>query len=201
MTWYSCIASSSAAWVFGGVRLISSARMICAKIGPLHEAQRADAVVLVEDLGAGDVGRHQVRRELDALERRGRRISASVLISSVFASPGTPVMQAVAAGEQGDQHLVDDLVLPDDDLAAARSRMRARPSATCSARFSTDVRRSFHVSLWSWCRARSRDRSVRQRVDDFVDQHLVGQGRPLHVARVLLARSTTPSRRPCRCSS
>ena len=35
---------------------------------PLHEPQRARAVILVEDLGAGDVGRHQVGRELDALE-------------------------------------------------------------------------------------------------------------------------------------
>ena len=34
----------------------------------LQESQRAMPVLLVEDLGAGDVGRHQIRRELDALE-------------------------------------------------------------------------------------------------------------------------------------
>src|SRR5215217_4805832 len=34
VTWYSCIASSRAACVLGGVRLISSARMMLAKIGP-----------------------------------------------------------------------------------------------------------------------------------------------------------------------
>ena len=41
-------------------------------------------------------------------------------MSSVFASPGTPVMQAVAAGEERDQHLLDDVVLSDDDLAELR---------------------------------------------------------------------------------
>ena len=45
------------------------------------------------------------------------RISASVLISSVLARPGHAGDQAVAAGEERDQHLLDDLVLPDDDLA------------------------------------------------------------------------------------
>ena len=44
-------------------------------------------------------------------------MSASVLISSVFARPGHAGDQAVAAGEQRDQHLLDDFVLADDDLA------------------------------------------------------------------------------------
>ena len=43
VTWCSCIASSSAAWVFGGVRLISSARITLAKIGPLQEPKLARA--------------------------------------------------------------------------------------------------------------------------------------------------------------
>ena len=34
VTWCSCIASRSAAWVLGGVRLISSAKIILAKTGP-----------------------------------------------------------------------------------------------------------------------------------------------------------------------
>ena len=41
-------------------------------------------------------------------------------MSSVLARPGRADDQAVAADEQRRQHLVDDLVLPDDDLAAAR---------------------------------------------------------------------------------
>ena len=40
-----------------------------------------------------------------------------VLMRRVFASPGTPRDQAVAAGEQRDEHLIDDIVLPDDDLS------------------------------------------------------------------------------------
>ena len=45
------------------------------------------------------------------------RISASVLISSVFARPGHADQQTVTSGEQRDQHFFDDLVLADDDFA------------------------------------------------------------------------------------
>ena len=45
------------------------------------------------------------------------RICATVLISSVLARPGHAGDQAVAAGEQRHQHLIDHLVLADDDLA------------------------------------------------------------------------------------
>jgi hypothetical protein len=41
---------------------------------------------------------------------------ASVEISSVLASPGTPDEQRVPAAEDRHQELLDDLVLPDDDL-------------------------------------------------------------------------------------
>ena len=90
--------------------------MICAKIGPLHEPQPARALLLVEDLGAGDVRRHQVGRELDPLEIEiedvGERLDQQRLGQARHAGD-----QAVAAGEQRDQDLLDDLVLPDDDLA------------------------------------------------------------------------------------
>ncbi len=83
---------------------------------PLHEPQPAAALVLVEDLGAGDVGRHQVRRELDALEVEvedvGERLDEQRLGEARHAGD-----EAVAAGEERDEHLLDDLVLPDDDLA------------------------------------------------------------------------------------
>ncbi len=42
---------------------------------------------------------------------------ASVRISSVFARPGHADDQAVAADEQRQQHLMDDLLLADDQLA------------------------------------------------------------------------------------
>ena len=44
------------------------------------------------------------------------RAWARVETVSVLASPGTPIDQAVAAGEQADQHLLDHLLLTDDDL-------------------------------------------------------------------------------------
>jgi hypothetical protein len=54
----------------GGVRLISSARIMLAKMGPLVKRQPLvpSRIGVLEDLGARDVGGHQVRRELDALE-------------------------------------------------------------------------------------------------------------------------------------
>ena len=103
------------------------------------EPQAAQAVALVEDLGAGDVRRHQVRRELDALEGQvedlGQRLDQQRLGQTRHAGD-----QAVPAGEERHQHLVDHLVLPDDDLAQLRQNPAARvghllgnPVADCPA--------------------------------------------------------------------
>ena len=90
--------------------------MMFAKIGPFTKRSRRRALLLVEDLGAGDVGRHQIGRELDALEVEiedlGERLDQQRL-----GQPRHAGDQAVAAGEQRDQDLLDDLVLADDDLA------------------------------------------------------------------------------------
>ena len=64
----SSIASSSADWVLGEARLISSASTMLAKIGPGPELERA-RVSLVEDAHAGHVAGQQVGRELDAPDR------------------------------------------------------------------------------------------------------------------------------------
>ena len=90
--------------------------MICAKTGPFTNRSRRPPELLVENLGAGDVGRHQVGRELDPLEIEvedvGQRPDQQRLGEAGHAGD-----QAVAAGEQRHQHLVDDVVLSDDDLA------------------------------------------------------------------------------------
>ena len=44
-------------------------------------------------------------------------VSARRLMSSVFARPGTPDEQRMAAGEEADGQLLDDLLLADDDLS------------------------------------------------------------------------------------
>ena len=69
MTECSCIASSRADWVLGVARLISSASTICEKIGPGLKLEDPAAVgQLHDDVGADDVGRHQVGGELDPVE-------------------------------------------------------------------------------------------------------------------------------------
>ncbi len=69
-----------------------------------------------EDLGAGDVRRHQIRRELDALEVEiedaGERLDQQRLREAGHAGD-----QAVSAREERDQYFFDDFVLTDDDLA------------------------------------------------------------------------------------
>ena len=69
MTWRSCIASSSADWVRGVARLISSTSRTFVNTGPCDEAQAAG----LEQAGAGDVGRQQVGRALDARRCRATR--------------------------------------------------------------------------------------------------------------------------------
>ena len=85
--------------------------------------KRALAVVGdLEDVGADDVGGHQVGRELDAgeveLERGGEGAHEHRL-----AQAGQPFQQQVAVGQQGDERVAHHVALPDDD--AARLRLRS----------------------------------------------------------------------------
>ena len=93
---------------------------------PLDEAKLAAALlVLVEDRRAGDVRRHQVGRELDALEADVENLAIDDTMS-VLARPGTPTSRAVAAREDGGQDLFDDFGLADDDAAQLFDHLRAR---------------------------------------------------------------------------
>jgi hypothetical protein len=81
-----------------------------------HELSRR----LIVDLRAHDVGRQQVRRELNAREacrdRLGERADRERL-----RQPGHALEQDVAAGEKADEQTVDHVFLSDDaqrDLAA-----------------------------------------------------------------------------------
>ena len=72
--------------------------------------------VFLDDVRAGDVRGHQVGRELDAAERQihGARERAN---HRRLREAGHAFEQAVAAGEHGDDELLDDLLLADDELA------------------------------------------------------------------------------------
>jgi hypothetical protein len=72
--------------------------------------------VLHDDVGADDVARHQVGRELDAGERQLEALREG-LDQECLAEPGNAFQQHMPAREETDQHLVDDLVVADDDLA------------------------------------------------------------------------------------
>ena len=114
VTWRSSIASSSAAWVFGDARLISSASDDVGedRAGPELEALGGP----VPHADADDVGRQQVGRELDAavvgVDRRGERLGQRGL-----ADAGHVLDEQVALGEQAEEGQQDDVVLALDDPA------------------------------------------------------------------------------------
>ncbi len=100
----------------GGVRLISSASRMLVKIGPSTKRKLPPPVlVFLQHVGAGDVRGHQVGRELDALEAdvedAGQRADHQRL-----GQAGHAFQQAMAAGEDGGEDLLDHVALADDDL-------------------------------------------------------------------------------------
>ena len=72
------------------------------------------AELLVVDPGADDVGRHQVGGELDALEVDADRVGHG-LDGQRLGQTGDALDEEVAAGEQGDDHALEQHVLADDD--------------------------------------------------------------------------------------
>ena len=90
VTCLSSIASNKADWVLGGVRLISSASKMLVKIGPLTNFSvrppSPSSTTSEPTTSAGN------RSGVNWMRLKSTcRISATVLISSVFAKPGTPV--------------------------------------------------------------------------------------------------------------
>ena len=84
--------------------------------GARHEAQRSMSGLLVEHLGARDVGWHEVRRELDALEREVEYLRDR-LDEQRLGEPRDAGDQTVSAGEERDEHLIDHRILPNDDFS------------------------------------------------------------------------------------
>ena len=84
-TWPSCIASSSAACVLGGVRLISSASTRLANTGPGRNASSPPRSVLVPVRSDGSMSGVNCTRLKSSPSAR-----ATALASSVLATPGGP---------------------------------------------------------------------------------------------------------------
>ena len=96
-----------------------------AKTGPRTKRNsRRPVLRLVEDHGAGDVGGHQVGRELDALEADVEDL-ADRADHERLGQSGHADEQAVAAREDGGQDLLDDLALADDDAAELAEHLGA----------------------------------------------------------------------------
>src|SRR5262245_6419619 len=90
----SCIASSSADCVFGGVRLISSARTMLAKIGPGANTIWRRPVAASSLTMSVPVMSDGIRSGVNWMRLNFRSSTFdSVAISSVFASPGTPTIR------------------------------------------------------------------------------------------------------------
>ena len=87
--------SSSAAWVFGGVRLISSARMMLANNGPGRNTYFRSPVFTSSWITSVPVTSLGIRSGVNWIRLKLRWVaSASELISRVLASPGTPSSRA-----------------------------------------------------------------------------------------------------------
>ena len=71
----------------------------------------------------------------------------SVSTSRVLARPGTPIKQRVTAGQQGDQGLVDHLLLTEDDSRDAGANLR-QPVAECLDLMGELFARVAGVELW-----------------------------------------------------
>jgi hypothetical protein len=93
---------------------------------PRHERETplSGGRIVLDDVGAGDVARHEIRRELDALELEVER-PRERRDEEGLREPGHADEQAVAPGEQGDERLFDDVVVADDHLAQLGGDARA----------------------------------------------------------------------------
>ena len=85
---------------------------------PLEEAEfsLSAASALVDDLRAGDVGGHEVRGELDPVEIQPQAVSQRP-DQEGLGEAGNALDDAVPAGEDSDEKLLNDIFLANDDLA------------------------------------------------------------------------------------
>ena len=124
------MASSIAACVFGGARLISSASTMLAKTGPWTNwnSRRPSAPscrmsVPVMSIGIRS-GVNWMRLNLSDI------VSASLLTKQRLGQSRHAHQQGVPAGEQADRQPLDDVALADDDAAQLLPQSAHRPRAS-----------------------------------------------------------------------
>ena len=100
------------------------------RAGREHHLPASRRRVFLHEVGAGDVRRHQVGRELDARELQLEHLRHGVNQQRLGQSRRADD-QAVAADEQRVQHLLDDVFLSDDDLAQLAENLLAGPPSSC----------------------------------------------------------------------
>src|ERR1700749_3905571 len=101
--------SSNAAWVRGGIRLISSASRNCVNTGPLC---KENSLVFGENTVVPKISAGIMSGVPCTLRNTSERNRASVFTASVFATPGTPSTNAWPPQSSRKQCLLDQLLLP-----------------------------------------------------------------------------------------
>ena len=111
------MASSKAACVLGGVRLISSARMVCENIGPSRNRRSRVPVARFSSMISVPVMSAGIRSGVNWMRLNVRfSVRDSVLIMSVLASPGTPSNRQCPRLNRQMSSSSIDLLLTDDDV-------------------------------------------------------------------------------------
>ena len=104
----------------GAVDFISHQQL--AEHGAGDETKAAAAFRLVKYFAADDVGRHQVRRELNPFGAKTKH-NAQRFDQPALAEPRNADQQHVSAGQERDQGLIDNLVLAEHHLGDGRAHV------------------------------------------------------------------------------
>src|SRR5690606_39154539 len=108
----------------------------------------------VEDVAAGHVARHQIGRELDTLELAAEHPTERT-DQQGLAEPGHALDEHVTAGEDRQQHLLDDLVLAEQHAVDLVAKL-----GECVGALLHGHDRVLEVSSRSWASRRISSRSA-----------------------------------------
>ena len=111
-----CLQQGGLRFGWGAVNLVGEDDI--GEVRSLEEAELSlsAASALVDDLRAGDVGGHEVRGELDPVEIQPQAVSQRP-DQEGLGEAGNALDDAVPAGEDSDEKLLNDIFLANDDLA------------------------------------------------------------------------------------